>query len=304
MFEKAFITGGAGFIGSHIGSDLIKKGKEVVIYDNLSVGKKENVPKGAKFIKGDILDPRKLEESMRDCDIVFHNAAFVSVRGSFSKLRLDLEANCIGTLNVFEAAVNVGVKKLVFASSMAVYGHPESALVNEDSNLRPNSFYGLSKLRGEKYAKLFEQEYGLKSVCLRYFNTFGVKQTLSPYVGVISIFINNVLKKKPMIIFGDGDQTRDFVWVEDVAKANLLVSAESNRQIFNVGGGKSYSISNIAQMIQEKIGGEITYGPIPHGEIRHITADISKIKKELGYSPKGSLEKELGHIIEWWKKKI
>lgn len=304
MFEKAFITGGAGFIGSHIAEKILESGKKVVIFDNLSVGSMNNVPKGAEFIQGDILNKEELENAMKGCDIVFHDAAFVSIRGSFDKLRHEINSNCLGTLNVFEAAVNAGVKKLIYASSMAVYGHPENIVTKENDLTIPNSFYGYSKLRGEEYAKFFEKEYGLKTVCLRYFNTYGVKQTPSPYVGVTTIFINNVLNNKPMVVYGDGMQTRDFVWVKDIAEANYL-AANSNisNEVFNVGSGKSYSILEIAKMIQSRIGGEIEFGPIPNGEIRNITANISKIKEKLNFNPKGDFNKEINHIISWWKNK-
>jgi UDP-glucose 4-epimerase len=187
---------------------------------------------------------------------------------------------------------------------MAVYGHPQNVLTKESDLTIPNSFYGYSKLRGEEYAKFFEKEYGLKTVCLRYFNTYGVKQTPSPYVGVTTIFINNVLNNKPMVVYGDGNQTRDLVWVKDIAQANYL-AAESgiSNETFNVGSQKSYSILEIAKMIQKRIGGEIEFGPVPKGEIRHITADISKISKMLNFKPKGDFNKELDNIIKWWKSK-
>jgi UDP-glucose 4-epimerase len=303
MFGKAFITGGAGFIGSHICERILDSGKQAVVFDNLSVGLKDNIPKNAEFIKGDILNQKELENAMKGCDTVFHEAAFVSIRGSFEKLRQEVNANCIGTLNVFEAAVNSGVKKLIYASSMAVYGHPQNILAKESDLTIPNSFYGSSKLRGEEYAKLFEKEYGLKTVCLRYFNTYGIRQTPSPYVGVATIFINNVLNNKPMVVYGDGTQTRDFVWVNDVAQANLLAAdSKISNEIFNVGSGKSRSILEIAKMIQDRIGGKIEFGPIPQGEIKNITADISKIREKLNFNPIGELDKELDNIINGCKK--
>jgi len=302
MFKRALITGGAGFIGSHICEKLLNSGKEAVIFDNLTVGSENNIPKGAQFIKGDILDQKALESAMKGCDVVFHDAAFVSIRGSFEKLRHELNSNCVGTLNVFEAAANSGVKKIVYASSMAVYGHPQNVLAKESDLTIPNSFYGQSKLRGEEYAKFFEKECGLKSVCLRYFNTYGVKQTPSPYVGVTTIFINNVLNGKPMVVYGDGLQTRDFVWVKDVAEANYLAAdSRISNEVFNVGSGVSCSILEIARLIQEKIGGEIEFGQVPPGEIRNITADISKIKEKLNFKPEGEFKKEIVNIINWWK---
>lgn len=301
-FSKTIVTGGAGFIGSTIASKLIESNKEVVIYDNLSVGKKENIPENCKLIKGDLMDKNLLKQAMQDCDVLFHNAAFVSIRGSFLKLRHEINSNCLGTLNAFESALDAGVKKIIFASSMAVYGHPKYLPVNEKHPLTANSPYGLSKIRGEQYCKIFEKEYGIKTISLRYFNTYGIKQTPSPYVGVTTIFITNVLKGQPMIVFGDGSQTRDFVWVEDVAQANLL-AAESNisNEVFNVGSGEQISVNKIANMIRDLMGGEIKYGEKPPGEINHIVSDINKIKSLLGYMPKGNFKKILQAIINWYK---
>lgn len=301
-FNKAIITGGAGFIGSAIASRLINSGKEVVVYDNLSVGKKENIPENCKFIKGDLKNKKLLKHAMKDCDVLFHDAAFVSIRGSFLKLRKEINSNCLGTLNAFESALNSGIKKIVFASSMAVYGHPKYLPVDEQHPLTANSPYGLSKIRGEQYCRIFEEEYGIKTVSLRYFNTYGVKQTPSQYVGVTTIFITNVLKGKPMIIFGDGSQTRDFVWVEDVAQANLLAAeSDISNEVFNVGSGQRISVNEIANMIKNTIGGQINYGKKPYGEIEHIAADISKIKSLLGYKPKGKFKEILPSIINWYK---
>lgn len=301
-FNKAIVTGGAGFIGSAIASGLINSGKEVVVYDNLSVGKKENIPENCKFIKGDLKNKKLLKHAMKDCDVLLHNAAFVSIRGSFLKLRKEINSNCLGTLNAFESALNSGIKKIVFASSMAVYGHPKYLPVNEKHPLTANSPYGLSKIRGEQYCRIFEEEYGIKTVSLRYFNTYGVKQTPSQYVGVTTIFITNVLNGKPMIVFGDGSQTRDFVWVEDIAQANLLATeSDISNEVFNVGSGQRISVNEIANMIKNAIGGQINYGKKPYGEIEHIAADISKIKSLLGYKPKGKFKEILPSIINWYK---
>lgn len=296
------ITGGAGFIGSHIAEELVKKG-EVVVFDNLSVGKKENIPKRCDFIEGDIRNENQLKKAMKDIDIVFHNAAFVSIRASFDKLREEIDANGIGTLNVLNVAVENNAKKIIFASSMAVYGEPKNVVVNESDSIKPLSPYGLSKLRGELYCKLFKEQFGIEYVALRYFNTYGIRQTPSPYVGVTTIFIKQALEGKPLTICGDGKQTRDFVSVKDIAKANIKAAFSDVNGIFNVGSGKETSVNQIADRIIEILGGEKKNIGEPPGEISRICADISKAKKYLGYTPKGDILEELPELIEWWKQK-
>ena len=254
---KFLISGGAGFIGSHIAQELIRQGKgDVVVFDNLSVGKRDNIPKGCTFIEGDIRDKQKLLKAMRGVDIIFHNAAFVSIRGSFEKLTEEIDTNCSGTLKVLEAAARQNVRKIVFASSMAVYGEPRYLPVDEGHASNPVSPYGLSKVRGELYCQIFAEKHGGTPMILRYFNTYGVKQTPSPYVGVITSFINQALNGKPLTIYGDGEQTRDFVWVEDVARANVLAALADISGVFNIASGTETSINQIADMILKYSGGD------------------------------------------------
>jgi UDP-glucose 4-epimerase len=302
---KFLITGGAGFIGSHIAQQLLEeKGGEVVVLDNLSVGKKENVPAGCRFVLGDIREKALLSEVLRGVDVVFHNAAFVSIRGSFEKLEEDLAVNCQGTLNVIAAACENKVKKIIFASSMAVYGEPQKVLVDENAALNPNSPYGLSKLKGEMYCRLFSEKIEIIPVVLRYFNTSGIRQTPSPYVGVITTFINQALQGRPLTIYGNGNQKRDFVWVKDVARCNVLAAAASFGGVFNVGSGRELSINQVADLILKQLGGEKVYVESPPGEIKNIRADIARAKKELNFCPQGDLAKLLPEMIEWWRKNI
>lgn len=305
MPKKILITGGAGFIGSHIAEELVKSKKgEVIVFDNLSVGKKENIPKGCRFIKGDIRNEAAITKATKGVDVIFHDAAFVSIRASFDMLKHEVDNNVCGMLNVLEATVENKVKKLVFASSMAVYGEPKLLPVEEDSQLRPISPYGFSKLRGELYCKIFQDKFGLDTTVLRYFNTFGIRQTPSDYVGVTTTFINQALAGRPLTIFGNGKQTRDFVWVKDIARANMLAafSKKSRGEIFNIASGNEISINDIADAINKYTGGSKKYLSVPGGEISRIRADISKAKKVLGYKPEGDLLVMLPDLVHWWKK--
>ena len=256
------------------------------------------------FVKGDIKNKNELSKAMKNVDIVFHNAAFVSIRGSFEKIRETLETNFLGTLNVFESAKENNVKKIIIASSMDVYGEPQYLPVDEKYPLNTKSFYGLSKINGEMLCKTFEESHGIRCIALRYFNTYGIRQTPSPYVGVITTFINQALKKEPLTVYGDGNQTRDYVWVKDVAQTNILAAFSEKSGIFNVGSGEEFSVNQIADLIIKHLGGKKIYLKAPPGEIKKIRSDISKAKKELGYEPKGKLSKILPELIDWWQKKV
>lgn len=298
---KFLVTGGAGFIGSHIAQKLInsQKGK-VVIFDNLSTGKKENIPSGCEFVEADIRDKEKLRQAMEKVDIVFHEAAFVSVRGSFEKPEDELNINCCGTLNVLEAASKQNVKKIIFASSRTVYGKPKYFPIDEKHPLNPISPYGLSKVRGELYCQIFEENYGITPIILRYFNVYGIRQTFSSYAGVITRFINQALNKKPLTIYGSGEQTRDYVWVEDVAQANLSAAFSNSKGIFNIGKSKEISVNQIADMIFKHLGKrEKVYLDKPAGEVKRALADISKAEKLLNYKPSGEILEILPSLIDW-----
>ena len=222
-YRTALVTGGAGFIGSHIVDELLKEGLRVVVYDNFSMGIEENITKSnsLKIVKGDILDFNKLNDAMKGIDIVFHEAAKVTVRNSVSNFLEDAETNILGTLNVIKGIINNNVKKMVYASSMAVYGEKNTSL-NETDMPSPLSPYGISKHTAEIYCMNASKNFGFNCICLRYFNVYGPRQTFTPYVGVIQIFINKLLNAEPLIIFGDGNQARDFIYVKDIAQANIL----------------------------------------------------------------------------------
>ena len=311
---KYLITGGAGFIGSHIAKKLAAYGAEEIIIldkDGSNVVKLNGLPKCCKPHFVDIVNTPSmaLDALMEDVDVVLHNAAFVSIRGSFSpeKLRLELNTNCTGTLNILESAARCEVKKFIYASSMAVYGSVSTRRpIDELYTLSPNSPYGLSKVRGEMYCDVFANECGMTPIKLRYFNTYGIEQTLSPYVGVITIFINYILDGKPITMLGDGKNTRDFVWVEDVAEANAYAAMNDvPAGAYNIGSGTEISINDVAKIVMESMDcmDDMIYEPAPAGDIKNIKSDISKARKFLNYNPKGTLEDIIPEIVDYWRKK-
>ena len=296
------VTGGAGFIGSHIAWELVKD-NEVVVIDNLYTGREENVPPGAKFVRADVRDYNAIADLISSADYVFHEAAQVSVVESVRDPVFTEEVNVLGTLNILRALLD-GHGKLVFASSAAVYGDNPNLPLRETERPRPLSPYGVTKVTGEEYLRVFHELYGLPVVALRYFNVFGPRQGFNQYAGVISIFINRALKDEPLVIFGDGKQTRDFIYVKDVVKANLVV-AESNRangRVFNVATGRQTSILELATKIIEITGANtsIIFDRPRPGDIRHSLADISEIRK-LGFEPEWSLEEGLKKTVEWYQ---
>ncbi|WP_297417542.1 SDR family oxidoreductase [Thermococcus sp.] len=295
------VTGGAGFIGSHIAWELVKD-NDIVVIDNLQTGKEENVPAGVKLVKADIRDYGAIVDLVMQADYVFHEAAQVSVVESIKDPLLTEDVNVVGTLNILKALLE-GHGKLVFASSAAIYGDNSHLPLVETEKPRPLSPYGVTKATAEEYLRVFHELYGLPVVALRYFNVFGPRQSANQYAGVISIFINRALKNEPLIIFGDGRQTRDFIYVKDVVKANILVaeSRRANGRVFNVATGKQTSILELAQKVVEITGANspITFDKPRPGDIKHSLADIREIRK-LGFEPEWSLEDGLKKTVEWY----
>ncbi|WP_457754480.1 SDR family oxidoreductase [Thermococcus sp.] len=296
------VTGGAGFIGSHIAEEL-SEDNDVIVIDNLYSGKVENVPENVKFIQADIRDYGSIAEIISQADYVFHEAALVSVVESVEKPILTEEINVLGTLNILRA-LSEGHGKLIFASSAAVYGDNQNLPLKEDEKPKPLSPYGVTKVSGEYYCRVFYELYGVPTVTLRYFNVFGERQGYNQYAGVISIFINRALKNEPLIIFGDGKQTRDFIYVKDVVKANILVAEKekANGEVFNVARGERTTILELAMKIIDAANSSssILFDKPRPGDIKHSQADISKIKK-LGFKPEYPLEEGLLRTIEWYK---
>jgi nucleoside-diphosphate-sugar epimerase len=310
-YSRILVTGGAGFIGSHLVDRLITEGFEVSVIDNLDTGRLENIPhqkrKKLCFIKGDIRDFNLVKEAVKDIDVVFHEAALASVTLSVEDPILTNDINVTGTLNLLRASADFHVRRFIYASSAAVYGDAAPIQKREDMTLNPTSPYGVSKFAAENYVKVFHTVYGLETVSLRYFNVYGPRQRFDiewAYGGVITIFMNRLLKGMPPIIYGDGKQTRDFVYIQDVVDANVLAmnSKKAVGEIFNIGTGTKVSVNQVAATLKDvmKKGKlqNIHENPRPI-DIRHGYADISKARKILGYNPKFSIQKGLVELVNW-----
>ena len=302
MHRKALVTGGAGFIGSRLARALLAQGLEVVILDDLSMGRRENVPEGAAFLQGDVRSGEDVRRALQGVDIVFHEAARVSIRASLAGFYDDADVNFTGTLNLLQCLPKSEVRRLVFASSMAVYADsPAPDPVSEDHPTEPISPYGIAKLAAERYCLQICRDLGIACHVLRYFNTFGPGQAFTPYVGVVTIFVRRLLEGQAPVIFGDGEQRRDFVHVDDVVAANLLaMNSPADHGVFNVGTGRATSVNEIARLLCERLApGCTTEHREPHpGELRYSIADIRRIGVVLGFRPATSLSESIGDVIE------
>jgi nucleoside-diphosphate-sugar epimerase len=308
-FKKALITGGAGFIGSHIAEELVRQGCTVSVLDNLASGRLENldaIKTGVNFVQGDIQDDRILAEVVQGCDVVFHQAAVVSVTKTVAEPVQSTAVNDLGTLKVLESARRNGVKRVVLASSSAVYGDDPQLPKIESMATHPLSPYAVQKLTNEHYASLYQRLYGLDAVCLRYFNVYGPRQDpSSPYSGVISIFMTRANTGLAPTIYGNGHQSRDFVFVKDVVQANLLAASipEAAGQVFNVGTGDSIEINTLWNKIAglAQCSAQPKYADSRPGDIVHSVAGICKAQEQLGYCPAVSLDQGLAQTLAWYR---
>ncbi len=303
---KVVITGGAGFIGSHIAEYFSQKDDvEVVVLDNLRSGFKENIKNfNIKFIHGDVTDYNLVEEVLKNTDYVFHLAALVSVPESLEKPYETEKINTIGTLNILEAARKNKVKKVVFSSSAAIYGENPELPKKEEMKPEPKSPYAVTKTTGEYYCRIYQEEFGLPTAVLRYFNVFGPRQNPeSQYAAAIPIFVKRAILNEDIIIFGDGEQTRDFIYVKEVVKANLL-AAEKGNAIYNVATGKSITINYLANLIIKITGSKskIVYTDPRPGDIKYSSADNSKLLS-LGFKFSYNFENALKETIKYFKNK-
>jgi UDP-glucose 4-epimerase len=302
---KILVTGGAGFIGSNVVDALVKDGHEVIVLDNLSTGKEENINPEVKFYNIDLLDIESLEFVFREFkpDVVNHHAAQIDVRKSVEDPAFDAETNIIGSINLFELSINYGVRRIIFSSTGgALYGEPEKLPASEDAPIEPISPYGVAKYCSENYLNYFKRLYGIERVILRYANVYGSRQDQLGEAGVVAIFAGKILKGEKPVVYGDGTQTRDYIYVEDVVEANVL-ALNGKEGTYNIGTGKETSVNELINVFSKVLGHEIKleYAPPRIGEVHRISLDGDMAKKELSFVLKYSLEEGIRKTIEWYK---
>ena len=306
---KALVTGGAGFIGSNIVKLLIENNYEVTVIDNLSSGYRDNIQPytdidSINFINADIREPEAVYFACKNQDVVFHLAACVGRQKSLDDPILDSSTNLLGAVNVLEGMRKNNIRRVVYSSSAAIFGELVTPTISEDHPQNADSPYGVSKLAAEKMILAYSGIYNITGVCLRYFNIYGVNQRFDLYGNVIPIFAKRIYTGEPITIYGDGTQTRDFVNVNDVARANLMASkTKHGTAVYNLGSGNSITINRLAEMMQEiagiKVG--IKYAPERPADVKHCKADASKVHRALGFKAEVELEKGLVEYMKWFK---
>jgi UDP-glucose 4-epimerase len=314
---RALVTGGAGFIGSHLARRLLADGHDVSVVDNESTGRRENVPAGARYARADVTRPAELEPAFaRGVDAVCHIAGQVSILRSFSDPVADLRTNVEGTLNVLRMCLKYRVPRLVYASSMTIYGDCQTVPTPETAPCRPGSYYGITKHAAERYvhATAARPDLGqeLRVTSLRMYSVYGPVQALdNPYQGVLGIFLGHILRGEPLTICGDGEQTRDFVYIDDIVEgwARALDSPASWGGVFNLGSGRSLSINQLAERALAACGHspggyEVLRAPARAGEQRSVQADISRARAVLGWEPRADFDAGLAETVRWARSAI
>ncbi len=303
---EILVTGGAGFIGSNIVDKLIEEGHQVIIADNLSSGKKEYINQNAEFYQLDIRDT-ELENVFKNHEIshVIHHAAQIDVQLSIKDPLFDAENNILGTVNLLENCRKYGAAKIIYASSAAVYGEPEYLPIDEAHPIKPMSAYGVSKYTPEHYIKMYAELYNLKYTILRYANAYGPRQEPKGEGGVISIFVDQMLKGEEPIIFGDGQQTRDFIHVYDLVKANLLALEKGDNELLNISTAERNSVNQLVDHLQQILGSELkaVYHPARDGDIKHSALANHKAKEVLDWEPEYSFIEGLKQTLEYYSEK-
>ncbi len=302
------VTGGAGFIGSHLVEELVRRGQRVRVADSLITGHRHNLAhlSGVDFLEGDLADVDVARRAVEGATYVLHQAAIPSVPRSVKDPITSNRANIDATVNVLVSARDAGVKRLVFAASSSAYGNTDVLPKREDMPTSPLSPYALQKLVGEQYLQLFTSLYGLETVAIRYFNVFGPRQDpASPYSGVISLFITALLEGRAPTIYGNGEQTRDFTYVANVVDGVLRACEAPNAsgQVINLATGGRISLNDLFNQLKAIIGGQVTpiYGPTREGDVRDSQADITKARQLLGYEPSVSFEEGLRQTVAWYR---
>jgi nucleoside-diphosphate-sugar epimerase len=310
MARKVLITGGAGFIGSHLARALEARDHNVRVLDDFSSGKRSNLADldgRVEIVEGSILDEATLERAMDGVEIVYHEAAIPSVPRSIAAPMASHQANATGTLGVLEAARRKSVRRVIYAGSSSAYGETPTLPKVESMATAPLSPYAVSKLAGEHYCQVYARAFGLETVVLRYFNVFGPRQDPnSQYAAVIPRFVTSVLEGRPPVIFGDGTQSRDFCFIDNVIEANLLAAdaRDASGQVFNVACGRATDLNNVVALIATALGTSVepTYETGRVGDVKHSLADISAARRVLGYTAAVSFEDGLQRTIEWYKR--
>jgi UDP-glucose 4-epimerase len=300
---RALVTGGAGFIGSNLVRRLIADGHEVFVLDDLSSGYMKNLDflSDSHFVRGDVRSAAALAEAVKGADVIFHLAASVGNKRSIDNPLHDAEVNVLGTLNVLESARAAGVRKVVFSSSAGIFGELKTLPIREDHPVEPDSPYGASKLAAEKLCLVYGKLHGIEAVCLRYFNVYGPNQRYDAYGNVIPIFVHRALRGENLVIYGDGLQTRDFIHVADVVRANLLAATPGVKGAFNISSGTSVTINGLVDLLSDAFGGPVAseHAPPRPGDVRHSRADISAAREALGFEPNVGLEAGLPDYVAW-----
>jgi len=310
--ERCLVTGGAGFIGSHLVETLVQQGHAVRVLDNFETGNRANLSEwqnDIEIVEGSIEDSDIVRKSVDGMEWIFHQAALVSVPLSIENPAGTHAVNSTGTLNLLNACRNAGVRRVVCASSCAVYGDAPELPKREDMLPSPQSPYAVTKLMLEHYCNIFFHLYGLETVSLRYFNIFGQRQNpLAQYAAVIPIFVRNMLQNKPCTIYGDGEQTRDFVFVRDCVQANLLAakSAHAPGNVYNIGSGSQLSVNQLFRLLQKLIGSDLppVYETVRKGEVLHSCSDVSRAAAQLNFRPTFTLEEGLKLTVDWYRRNI
>lgn len=308
MNGKVLVTGGAGFIGSHVTTRLAEQGYDVTVLDSFVTGRRDNISDlDIDIVEGDIRDKSLLKDLLPEIDGIFHLAAHVGNVNSVENPFTDANVNINGTLQLLEGAKEHDVSKFVYTSSAAIFGEVAYTPVDESHPVNPESPYGVAKLSGEKYARGYGRIYNIDVVALRYFNVYGKNQYYDEYGNVIPIWTHRLLNDEPLIVYGDGTQTRDFVNVRDVASSNLLAyESDVDDEVYNIGTGEPTQIRQLAEILRDTAdqGTEIVHKPPREGEVKHSTAEITKAQEELGYEPSVSLQEGLTEYVDWMERNV
>jgi UDP-glucose 4-epimerase len=302
--RKVLVTGGGGFIGSNLVKRLLEEGNSVTVLDNFLSGYRNNLDPfpSVKIIEGDVRDKNAVEIAIKDAEVVFHLAASVGNKRSIDQPITDAEINVLGTLNVLEASRKEGVRKIVTSSSAGIFGELKTLPIKEDHPIEPDSPYGCTKLCEEKLCLSYSKLYDIEAVCLRYFNVYGPNQRFDAYGNVIPIFVFRMLNNEPIFIYGDGEQTRDFVHVNDVVQANIKAANTNGVSgAFNIASGTRVTINKLVKMIKAESSNLIRIEHVSEraGDVRHSLADISLAQKLINYLPLVDLENGIKEYVEW-----